>query len=295
MHLKHSKFKNTGILFELLVRRVTADTLEDKESKALELLKKYFTNTELGKEYKLFETLFKYNNVSETKANIVLSTSLDASKKLNRTSLRKEKYNLIKEIKEHYNLEEFFKIRISHYKALASFAILLEISNGDDNVNPNIIVENKITLLDFLTKGIISKNITKDKLLEEFQSYDKDTRILTYYVLLEKFNSKYENFSDPQKLILKEYINSVDSTSKLKDFYNGKINEIRSRLINLTKHVTDKVIQIKLNEVIKLLVEIDKNQRIKDNNLIDLLQYSELVEELIKVTKIWPKKNLQNL
>jgi len=286
MQLKHSKFKNTGILFELLVRRVTADTLEGKESKALGLLKKYFTNTELGKEYKLFETLFKYNNVSETKANIVLSTSLDASKKLNRTSLRKEKYNLIKEIKEHYNLEEFFKIRISHYKALASFAILLEISNGDDNVNPNIIVENKITLLDFLTKGIISKNITKDKLLEEFQSYDKDTRILTYYVLLEKFNSKYENFSDPQKLILKEYINSVDSTSKLKDFYNGKINEIRSRLINLTKHVTDKVIQIKLNEVIKLLVEIDKNQRIKDNNLIDLLQYSELVEELIKVTKI---------
>jgi len=286
MNLKHSKFKKKGIIFEILVRRVTADTLEDKESKALELLKKYFTNTELGKEYKLFETLFKYNNVSETKANIVLSTSLDASKKLNRTSLRKEKYNLIKEIKEHYNLEEFFKIRISHYKALASFAILLEISNGDDNINPNVIVENKITLLDFLTKGIISKNVTKDKLLEEFQSYDKDTRILTYHVLLEKFNSKYENFSDPQKLILKEYINSVDSTSKLKDFYNGKINEIRSRLINLTKQVTDKVVQIKLNEVMKLLVEMDKNQKIKDNNLIDLLQYSELVEELIKVTKI---------
>ena len=286
MQLKHSKFKNTGILFELLVRRVTADTLEGKESQALGLLKKYFTNTELGKEYKLFETLFKYNNVSETKANIVLSTSLDASKKLNRTSLRKEKYNLIKEIKEHYNLEEFFKIRISHYKALASFAILLEISNGDDNINPNVIVENKITLLDFLTKGIISKNVTKDKLLEEFQSYDKDTRILTYHVLLEKFNSKYENFSDPQKLILKEYINSVDSTSKLKDFYNSKINEIRSRLISLTKQVTNKVVQIKLNEVMKLLVEMDKNQKIKDNNLIDLLQYSELVEELIKVTKI---------
>jgi hypothetical protein len=140
--------------------------------------------------------------------------------------------------------------------------------------------------LDFLTKGIISKNVTKDKLLEEFQSYDKDTRILTYHVLLEKFNSKYENFSDPQKLILKEYINSVDSTSKLKDFYNSKINEIRFRLISLTKQVTDKVVQIKLNEVMKLLVEMDKNQKIKDNNLIDLLQYSELVEELIKVTKI---------
>ena len=234
---------------------------------------------------KLYQYLINEKYNSESKAEQFINTILEARKRLDEKKLTKKKYNLIKEIKENYNLEDFFKIRISHYKALASFAILLETTNGVDNISPNIIIENKLTLLDFITKGIINKNVAKDGLLEEFKSYDKDTRILTYRVLLEKFNSKYDNLNSFQKSILKEYINSVDSTPKLKDFYNNKIQEIKSTLNILNKKVTDKVVQIKLNEVSKLLMELDKNQKIKDNHLIDLLQYAELVEELTKIAK----------
>ena len=98
MYIKHSKFKNTGILFEVLVKRITADTLSGKSSPAIKILKQYFVNSEIGKEYKLYETVFKNKNISDSRANIILNTVVESSKKLNRTRLRKEKYNLIKEI-----------------------------------------------------------------------------------------------------------------------------------------------------------------------------------------------------
>ena len=113
MYIKHSKFKNTGILFEVLVKRITADTLSGNDSAAIKILKKHFVNTELGKEYKLYETVFKSKNVSETKANATLTTIVEASQKLNRTKLRREKYNLVKELKEFYNVDDLFRTKLS--------------------------------------------------------------------------------------------------------------------------------------------------------------------------------------
>ena len=107
MLIKHSKFKNTGILFELLVRQITTDTLSNKNSEALGILKKYFSKTELGREYKLYESLIKRTNLTEGKANLVIDTVLESAKQLNRSALKRQKYNLIKEIKNHYDLEQF--------------------------------------------------------------------------------------------------------------------------------------------------------------------------------------------
>ena len=233
MYIKHSKFKNTGILFELLVRRITADTLSGVNSPAVNILKKYFANTEVGKEYKLYEAVFKSNNVNENKANAILTTVLESSKKLNRSKLRKEKYNLIKELKEHYNLEELFKTKLTKYKELASLYTLLEIYNSQDITNPNQIIDNKVTLLEHLTAKDVNKEGVKDDILEEFKSYDKDLRILTYRVLLEKFNDKYSSLNNRQKYILKEFINSVDSTPRLKEFYSSEVEYIK----DLISHV----------------------------------------------------------
>ena len=151
MRVKHSKFKNTGLLFELLVRTITADTLKGKESPALNILKKYFVNTELGKEYKLYETFFKSQNLTEWKANTILSTILESSKKLNRKAIKREKYNLVKELRQHYNIEDLFKTNISSYKPLAALYTLFEAYNTKDIINHNQIVDNKLVLLEQLT------------------------------------------------------------------------------------------------------------------------------------------------
>jgi hypothetical protein len=283
MIIRHSKFKNTGLLFELIVRQITADTLSGKESKATNILKKFFFKTELGKEYKLYETLFKHKNLTEGKAEIVINSVIDSSKSLNRGILKRQKYNLIKEITKHYNVEEFFKTKIPHYKTYAALYTLIEIFNSETLSNPNQIIENKIAILENITLKSIDKQKVEDNLITEFKTYDKDLRILTYRVLLEKFNGKYESLNNNQKTVLKEFINSVDSTPKLKDFYNTKINEIKKELNVLNKSTTDKTIKIKINEISNFLVPFTKSDKIKNDDLVNLLQYYELLEELHKV------------
>jgi hypothetical protein len=280
MKIKHSKYKNTGILFELLVRQITADTLKGGDSPAINILKEYFVKTSLGREYKLYESVLKSNVLNEGKANIVISTILESSKGFNRTSLKKQKYNLINEIKKHYNLDVFFGSKIKNYKELAALYTLIESHNVEKNTNVDQIIDNKITLLEYLTKQIVNTEEIKEDVLKEFQTYDKDLRILTYKVLLEKFNSKYENLSTEQKQVLKEFINSVDSTPGLRGFYNNKIDELKSILNEESKNIKDKATQIKVQEVTKYLVELDKTTKISNDNLVDLLQYYELVKEI---------------
>ena len=283
MYIKHSKYKNTSILFEILVRKITADTLAGKESPAVNTLKKYFVNTEIGKEYKLCEMVFKSKSVDNNKANAILSTVLESSKNLNRTLLRREKYNLIKEIKENYNIDRLFKTKINDYKAQASLYTLFEITNTQKAIDPNQIIDNKVTILEHLTKSEVDKENVRKDIIEEYKSYDKDLRILTYKILLERFNDKYSNLTSKQKQILKEFINSVDNTSNLKEFYNNEIKIIREDVIKHLRSTKDEITRIKLKEVRKLIKEVSKRQTIKSDHLVDLLQYHSLVDDLDKV------------
>ena len=280
MKIKHSKYKNTGILFELLVRQITADTLKGGDSPAIDLLKKYFVKTELGREYKLYESVLKSKVLNEGRANMIVSTILEASQKFNKSTLRKQKYNLINEIKNHYVLENFFGSQIKNYKELAALYTLIEGYNSKEQIDSDQLVASKITLLEHLTEKPIEVNVVKEDVFKEFATYDKDLRILTYRVLLEKFNEKYSGLSIEQKQVLKEYINSVDSTPGLRDFYNSKINELKSSLNVEAKNIKDKAIQIKITEVAKLLTELSKTDKVGDSNLVDLLQYYELVKEI---------------
>jgi len=279
MKIKHSKFKNTGILFELLVRQITADTLKGSDSPAIDILKEYFVKTELGREYKLYETILKSKVLNESRANVFITTALDASKKLNKGQLRNQKYQLIREIKDNYKVEEFFSSKIKNYKELAALYTLIEGYNSKNISDTQQLVDNKVTLLEFLTKQEVSEE-KKQTLIEEFSNYDKDTRILTYKVLLERFNDKYQHLSKEQKQVLKEFINSVDSAPRLRNFYNSKVNELRDSLVKENKNIKDKATAIKIKEVSKYLTELDKSSKVGDDNLVDLLRYYELVKEI---------------
>ena len=280
MNIKHSKYKNTGILFELLVSQVTADTLNGGQSPALNIIKKFFVKSELGKELKLYETLTKSKKLNETRSNLLIQTLLESANKLNRKTLKREKYNLINEIKKYYNLDEFFKTKLPNYKTQAAFYTLTEAQQSSELISPDQIVSNKYTILEHLTLGPVNQEKVKDEVLQEFQTYDQDIRMLTYKILLEKFNGKYSDLYESQKEVLKEFITSVDSTPKLRTFYNNRIQQLKEELAAISKNITDKAVQIKLSEVLPLIVEIERNQPIKNENIVDLLQYCELVEEL---------------
>lgn len=283
-YIKHSKYKNTGLIFELLVRQIASDTIYKKESPAVSILKKYYSDkTVLGKEYKLYEFVEKQTKLNPTKAETVLTTVLEMSKRLNQDKLKSTKYDLIKEIKASYDLDEFFTIKVNNYKTHAALYCLMEIAMCNDLIDPQAIVENKTTILEHLTGVSIQQSAVRDNLIEEYSKYDKDLRLLTYKILLEKFNKRYVNLLPEQKNILRQFIQSVSSSKKLYNFVNEEMVKIKSTLEENHDRVVDQIIKIKLQEVIKSIKPVDKSEKITDSHLVSLMQYYDLVSELQSV------------
>ena len=276
MKVKHSKYKNTGILFELLTRQLTSDTITGNQSKSLSFLKKHFnSSTELLKEYKIYHTLATKKFEKDSQATMLIEELVKAHGRLNKSQLRREKYNLIKEIKETYNVNDFFKAKITNYKIMASIFNLLE----NKKASALSIVNSKVTLLEHITEKPTSNN-TKNTVLENFNKQDSDTRLLTYKVLLEKFNTKYSWLEDNQKILLKEYVNSVSNSPALKSFINQEIKTVRKDITKYTKKVEDKAIAVKLSETKGMIKPLCKKSSVHDDNVINLLNYYELVNEL---------------
>lgn len=283
MKIKHSKYRNSGIIMELLLRQLTSDTVSGKDSPALNIIKKYFYKSELLKEYKLYQTIISAKLLTESKAEVLLNTTLDISTKLNRNILKKEKYALIREIRDSYNIEEFFKAKINNYSQYAAIFNLIESRNNDVFINPKIIIDNKMTILEYISKSKVNKDEIEDNTLEEYSKLDKGSRILTYKILLEKFNEKYTDLSLEQKQVLKEYINNISNTINLREFINSKYLKIQKELNQLVENIDNKITKIKLTEVINLIKPISNNQNIKDENIVSLLQYYQLINELKSV------------
>jgi hypothetical protein len=277
--LKHSKYKNTGILFELLVRQIATDTLNNKDSYATKIIKEHFSkNTELSKELRLYKLFIEESFDSDYKASEFVNIILKERVKLNESVLNRQKYNLIKSIKKNFMIEDFFRYRVSNYKENASIYKLFEHTTSD---NPKEYVECKSTLLESLTGK--SQNVDKvvSEINESYSKQPKEVRLLAWKMLVENFNNKYTTLTDKQQDILREYINSVDNSEKLKKFVVRECNSLRKNIKEIK--VTDKVTNIKVNEVMKLINKVKTSKVITESQILSLLRYTELYNELKRV------------
>jgi len=281
--IKHSKVKNTGVLFELLVRQITLEVLNgDKTENAKHIVKEFFASgTELNKELRLYDLLLKEKYNSESKAEMFVETVSQAHSKLNVAKLSKEKYNLIKEINEKFELEQFLSSPITNYKVLASIYKVFE-SKKSENYDIKDVFNSKVTLIE----NIIARTSTKTnkiedtKLIESYKQQDKDLRLLTYKILVETFNKKYTNLDSKQKNLLKEYINNISNTSKFKDYLSVELPNIISELKSIKAKIEDKVTTIKLSETISVLEKMKMGKSVSDNQVSSIMLSYELIKEL---------------
>ena len=281
--IKHSKFKNTGFIFELLVRQITAEVMASSKSVAEKLLKEHFNSKqELSKELKLYQYLINEKYNSESKAEQFINTILEARKKIDEKKLTKEKYNLIKEIKETYNLDEFIKSPISNYKTLASIYKIFETVVTDTQYEPTDIVSARFTIAEnIINSSIQNKDVKlKDAVLEEYRKQDDDLRAVSYKLLVESFNNKYSNLTNDQKGLLREYINNINNTGKLSEYVSNEISKLVEGLKEVGSKISDKVTKIKLAETIANVRKIKSVKKIKEQHLSAMMMTYELLKEL---------------
>lgn len=279
---KHSKFKNTGILFELLTRQITADILSGKnESAAKQILFKYFTeNTELGREYQLYNFLLNEKARDAAHAERIVTVVLESRSKIDEKKLTQQKYELIREIKSIYPIESFLKANIKNYRTLASIYKIFENRSSTQSELKDL-VQARESINESLLNKTARKNDSEEKLIEYYKQQSEDIRLLTYKILLEGVNDKYKNFNDRQKRLIREYILNVSNTNALSKFICEEVETVKSEISALSSKISDNpVVQIKLNEITKVLDRVKPTTIVKDNHVMTLLLSYELIKEL---------------
>lgn len=284
--LKHSKFRNSGILFELLVRQVTADILDGSaDSKANSILRKYFSeSTELGKENRLYRLVLEEKAKDSSQADRLLEMVIRSRKKLDEKALTTQKYNLISEIRGNYPIDDFLKGAIGNYKLLASIYKIFEEAVHSPDCDPREIFQAR----NYIAESMVSPR-TPTKLLSEeekkdslavYQQQNEEVRLLAYKLLIDSFNEKYKNLNDKQKVLIREYINNISNTNSLRQYINQEIPVVRTEIMELKTKIDNEVIRIKLEETVNQLDKISRGTLVKENQIMALMLSYELIKEL---------------
>lgn len=274
---KHSKIKNTAILFELLSKQVTADVLSETSNKSLPMIRKYFNSkTELGKELACYHIVTETIGKRESSANKILELAVQHRKRLDVKKLAREKYNLISELRTVYDIDMFFESRVSNYRLYAALYKMFEYDSSD---NPTAHVESYETILEHMTSTPKANMISEGKKMYS-ESESPELQALTFKMIVEKFNKKYKNLSERQKKLINRFITENTSLEPFKNYFYGEVKSVRNDLYEIAKTVDDKSLRIKITESITLMNEMVTSKYIKDEHLSAMLKYYQLVDVL---------------
>ncbi len=282
---KHNKIKNTGILFELLTRQIAVDVMNDsKDSPAIKIIKEFFNEkTTLGREKELYSILIEKKYKTMGQANILLEAVIKNRRKLSNRRLKNEKYNLIKRIKENYSVNDFFNSRIPNYKVLASIYNVFELESAKEKIGPIEETDSKISIVENICGQSVKQNKKSKDLVESYQTQEQDVRLLTYQLLVDKFNKKYSNLNESQKNLLREYINNLSNTNSLREFIDTEVIKVQKALKSHLRKIDDKITKIKLAEAIEHTSTAIGGKLVKDSHVVSLMRYYELIKELDNV------------
>lgn len=284
MKIKHSKFKNIGLIYELLVKQITSDLMDRKDSPAVNILRKYYTNSNspIVQEYGLYRVIAEGVDLTTMKANNLINAVLQAAKTINVRKLSELRYQMVSEIKEHYDVDKFFSVPVKDYKTLAALYCLLETERSGEFVDPKSIVYNKMTLLEHMIRRLQPQDQVVDNILEEYSNYDKDLRLLVFKVLLEKYNEKYGKLLGEQKAVLKRFM-SIGSEKELQEYVNEEFSKLLSEIQQCQDKVPAGIEKIKLKEAMKMIQPVPATEKVGDDHIIRVLQFYDLLYELKKI------------
>lgn len=276
--MNHNKKRNVGIIYELLIRAVSAYLVEGNKTRAqsaLDTLSKFYNrNTELYKEFRLFNALAK-STVSDTSiAAAILTESKSATRRFDAIKLDKEKSALIKEINYVLADTDFYHRKVPDYKVYATIQNLLNVWREGDksNLAEMVLIETK--MIEWLTTAREAEIIN--------EGIDKNVDSLVVKIMNEKFNDKYaDKLTSSQKSLINEYVFSLQNDDGL---------SIKSKAIKIQSEAINEIAKIKLNEKNSIILEktavVERKINeinfltIDDDKLAKLMTLTQLVNEL---------------
>lgn len=269
--LKHSKYRNTGLLFEALTRASMHEAMNPgTPQRAMRIIKRHFKE-ELLSELMLYRTL---SGNTDNDPNSLLELSVQAKKTLDEAKLTKQRYDLVRSIKKYYNIDTLLECKVTDYKLQASIFKIFEYSPTD---NPDDYLSSRRVIVESL--GNKSNPVTDD-VERVWADQEPDVRKLGFRILVEKFNQKYAGLPDRSKRLLSKYIYEDANSPAFKEYVVSEVGYIGGRLTELNGKVSDPVVKVKIDETINLLHGIIASKKITDEQLSGMIKYYELLEVL---------------